>query len=54
MDHVSLKDIDDNNESLTSRMEDGDFKGCAKDYLVFYDNFTQGNVEEATRLEEAR
>ena len=55
IDPIFLKDIDDNNEWLIGRMEDGDSYGGAQDDFVFDDdNLTWGDVARATGVEEAR
>ena len=55
IDPIFLKDIDDSNEWLIGRMEDGDSYGGAQDDFVFDDdNLTWGDVARATGAEEAR
>ena len=53
---ISLKDINDNNEWLIGKMEDGDSHGGAQDDFAFDDDddLAWGDVARATEVEEAR
>ena len=55
IDPISLKDINDNNEWLIGRIENGDSHGGAQDDFVFDDdNLTWDDVPRSPRAEEAK